>query len=116
MTVNPTRLVPAAAALIAVAATVLVFLDVDSPLRVALVAIFLLVCPGLALVRLLRLDDPLLELTLAVAFSLALAGLVAVALLYADLWSPGAGLVILVVITLVGTLLESTLSDDQPAT
>lgn len=101
-----TRLVPAGALLIAVVASILVFLDVDSPLRAALVTIFLLGCPGLAFVRLMRLSEPLLELTLTVAFSLAVAGLVSVALLYADLWSPGAGLAILVVITLVGTVLE----------
>jgi hypothetical protein len=110
------RLAPVVVAFLTVVVSILVLVDVQSPARSGLVAAFLFLCPGLALVRLLRLEEPLLELTLAIAFSLALAGLVSLTLLYAHLWSPGAGLAILVAITIGGSGLElATRSNDRRA-
>ena len=52
------------------------------------VAAFVLIGPGLAVVRLLGLGDRLLELVLGVGLSLGLTGLLLVTQLYAGLWSP----------------------------
>lgn len=63
--------------------------DPPGALRFAVVGWFLLICPGMALARLLRLRDPLAEWSLAVALSLGLATLVGSALLYAGRWDVG---------------------------
>lgn len=63
---------------------------------------FLLICPGMAFVRLLRLQDVWAEIALAVGLSLALEVFVALMLVYGGWWSPPAGLAILVVATVIG--------------
>lgn len=90
----------------AVAATLLVANDSTSPVRPVVTLFFALTCPGMALIRLLRLEDPLAELVLAVATSIAVAGLLGGFLLYYGLWAPEAGLFILVVITLTAVAAE----------
>lgn len=67
---------------------------------------FLLVCPGMAFVRLLPGKDGVVQWTLAVALSLALDALVAAILVYAHLWSPNLALVILIAASLVGVSLQ----------
>jgi hypothetical protein len=57
------------------------------PLRSLVESWFLLVCPGMALVRLLRLGSPLAEWCLAVALSLALDALLPDVMVYAGVWS-----------------------------
>jgi uncharacterized membrane protein len=84
-------------------AALAVALDWPVPLRPALVIWFVAICPGMAIIRLLRLDSLLVEVTLAIALSLALAGLIASALVYAGIWSPNLVLEVLV-ITAVGGL------------
>ena len=70
-----------------------------SPLRLAVILWFVLVCPGMAVVRLLRVEDVVTELALAVALSLALAMAAGGVALYSGLWSPGATLAILIAFT-----------------
>jgi hypothetical protein len=70
-----------------------------SPVRLGVTLWFLLVCPGMALVRLLALDDAAAELALAVALSIALAAAAGGILLYSGRWSPGTTLAILIAIT-----------------
>jgi hypothetical protein len=84
----------------AVLAGVFQVVGAHSPVRVAVILWFVLVCPGLAVVRLLRLSDPVAELSLAVAVSIALAVGVAGIGLYSGLWSPGATLAVLIAITI----------------
>jgi hypothetical protein len=82
---------PAVIVLSAAGAGLGMLLDVNSPLRVAVSFWFLLVCPGMAYVRLLRLRDRLIEFTLAIALSLALDTIVTECMLYAGtLWTYGA--------------------------
>jgi hypothetical protein len=81
------------------ASLLLVALDVASPVRAPITLAFSLLGPGWAIVQPLRLQDPLQELVLSVAVSMALVGLVAGASVYLDRWSPGLVLAILVVIT-----------------
>ena len=84
----------------AASTALLAALDVSGPLRALVTIGFLVVCPGMSLTRLIDLGDALTEMTLAIAMSVALTGLVGGTLLYFGLWSPGAGSAILVAIAL----------------
>lgn len=75
-----------------------------TPLRVAVVFWFVGMCPGVAFVRLLRLD-PLAEVTLAVALSLSIAALASEGLALAHLWSPTGLLAGLAGLSLLGVSL-----------
>ena len=87
---------------------------VDSPLRVAVMLWFVLICPGMAIVRRLRLGDAVTELALAVGLSVALAVLVASIGLYSGLWAPGATLAVLIAITLVAAALPARRWERRP--
>ena len=102
-----TRLWLAVSAGSTAAVAAVVFGGVAAPLRAPVVAAFLLLCPGTAFVRLLRIGDPVATLTLALALSVALDGIVAGTMLYAGAWSPEQGLVILMALTVLGTALET---------
>ncbi len=86
----------------ALAAGGLVYAGIAGPLRVGIVLWFLLICPGMAFVRLLRVADLATELMLAIGLSLALDALVAIGMLYGQLWSPSWGLAGLIGASLVG--------------
>ena len=83
-----------------------VLADLDSPIRPALVFIYIFIVPGLAYVRLLGLGNRVLEWALAVALSMSIATLVSEAMLFAGLWSSPRILVIIVLITAVGVALQ----------
>jgi hypothetical protein len=68
-------------------------------IRVVIVLAFLLVGPGLAYVRLLRLRDPITAATLAIGASIGLNVVVGTLLLAASLWSPGRMIVLLAIFT-----------------
>ena len=87
--------------------------DAPQPVRAILLLWFLVVCPGMAFVRLLRLQGALLEWTLAVALSLAIDLLVAVFVLYVGLWSPVWILVAIATLTLAGVLFQFASTIDQ---
>jgi|GEM_PF-6835257 len=67
---------------------------------------FLAVCPGMALIGLTHIESASQRLLLAVALSIALDTVVAGALLYAGEWSATRGLVILISISLGGSVLQ----------
>ena len=94
---------PVVLALSTLAAGVAVYGGLPGAIRAPVVLWFVLVCPGMALIRLVRLGSVAAELTLAVALSIALAVLVPSALLYADAWSPPLGLAILMALTTAAT-------------
>jgi hypothetical protein len=75
-----------------------------SPARTVLAVCFLALAPGLGVVGLLRLSDPWLQAALVPALSLALDAIVGGVLSYAGLWSPTAGILILVAISALGAL------------
>jgi uncharacterized membrane protein len=100
------RVWPPLTVVVATAVAAVVVADVDSPLRSALVLAFALVCPGMALARLLGVVDPIAELALAVALSFALVAIVPGAMLYAGSWSPKLALLILIAITLIATVID----------
>jgi hypothetical protein len=96
------------AIIIASAAAVggLVVIDLSSPIRTILALWFLVVCPGMALVRLLQLRNPWAEVALATAVSLSLDVGVSLGLAYSGHWSPNLGLAILIGVSLVGATLQ----------
>lgn len=81
-------------------------LDTGPPVQPLLVIWFLLVCPGMAFVRLLRLPGLVLQWILAIVVSIALGVVVSQAFLYLHYWSPVAGLVTLAAFSLVGVILQ----------
>lgn len=89
------------------------FLDWQSPLRLIIALWFMVVCPGMALVRVFGLRLPVSSWTLAIAFSLAIDSTVGIALLYSGNWSWQTGLIILGSITVAGSILD--LLPRQPA-
>ena len=90
----------------AVITVLLTLADLRSPVRVVSALWFLLVCPGMAVVRVLRVRDAVAEWTLAVALSLGLDALVAEAMLYAGVWSPASALLVLTGIGIAGAVLQ----------
>jgi hypothetical protein len=67
---------------------------------------FLLICPGLAVVPLLRVDDWLIESSLIVVVSLALDALMPTVLLMSGLWSPTWALLGLMSVSLAGAAVQ----------
>jgi uncharacterized membrane protein len=93
---------PLVLTLSAAAAVTLELAHVHGIARIVVGFWFLFVCPGMALVRLLRLTDRLGELVVAVGASLALEMILATVALYAGVWSPLGLLVILATLAVVG--------------
>jgi hypothetical protein len=85
---------------------IVMFAGLESPLRPLLALAFLSLCPGMAFIRLLRLDDPIAEVTLAVALSVALDTLVAGSMVYAGTWSAEVILGVLITLSLIGLALQ----------
>jgi hypothetical protein len=71
------------------------------PIRALAAASVLMILPGLAVARLLRLADPVLLVLVSVAGSLALTVLTSTSLMYAGIWSWQLALVLLGAITVV---------------
>jgi len=66
------------------------------------VVAYAVVAPGLALVRLARLGEPVLEAVAAIVVSVSIAGLLAVVQVFTGLWSPTVVMWVLVGLTAVG--------------
>ena len=96
--------------LVSTAAVVLVSL-VGAPdiVRGPITVWFIVICPGMAIIRLLRLDEPVADIMLALALSLALAGVIPAVFLYLGAWSPAWSLTILVAVTVTGLALDPVL-------
>jgi len=106
---NPSRsdwLWPTIIILSAVAAGLVNFAFTGTALRPIVVFWFLFVCPGMVLVRFLRLNEPIVEWTLALALSFAIDAIVAGILLYAGRWSPTGILSILIGLSLCGAIVQ----------
>lgn len=81
-----------------VAGAVIALAGIDTPARLVLTPLFLLVVPGAATVGLLRDRDPLAALSVGAAASLVVNVLLAVAMLSFDAWSPRAGVATIAVL------------------
>jgi hypothetical protein len=98
---------------LAAASSITVVLDVTGPFRPAVVLGFALVCPGMALVRLMRLPEPWPELLLAIVMSLCLSALIATASIYLGAWNPRIVLLAIVIITLVAVMADALRRDER---
>jgi hypothetical protein len=79
---------------------------IGAPMRPVIAFWFLLICPGMAFIRLLHLQGWITELTLAIALSLTLDTLVAETMVLNHLWSPQKGLFGLICLSLAGAALQ----------
>lgn len=101
---------PVLVILSAVAAFMATAGNLIAPVRIALVAWFMLICPGLAYVRLLQLHHWLTNLMLAIALSLTIDTLVAEGMVLAKIWSPLGGLLTIGLLSVVGAVLQLRLA------
>ena len=79
-------------------------LGLADAIRVPVTLWFLAICPGMAVVRLLGLEQRLAEVMLAVALSVVLVGLISTVQAYLGVWSPGWALATLAAVV-IGALL-----------
>jgi hypothetical protein len=93
---------------------ILVYGDVHSPVRVVAVLSFLLICPGMAWIRLLKLDERLTEVVLAIALSVAIDAALPGAMVYAGRWSAGGALAAVLALTLAGATVETIRATRRP--
>jgi hypothetical protein len=85
-------------ALACTAGAIIALADIDTPLRLVLTPLFLLVVPGVAVVGLLRDRDPVAALSVGAAASLVINVLLSQAMLSFDAWSPRAGVATIAVL------------------
>ena len=82
------------------------FINLGTPIQGIAILWFVTLCPGMALVPLLKLDHLLIEVTLAIALSLSIDAIVVGIFLYSGHWSPPAMLWTLIVLSLLGSFLQ----------
>jgi hypothetical protein len=102
MSKAPVWACPAVIVLSIVAAGLARWLPLGDPARALVEGWFLLICPGIAVVPLLRVHDWLIEWSLVVVVSVAIDALLPTLLLIAGLWSPNWTLLGLMSVSLVG--------------
>lgn len=84
----------------------LVFVSPGTPVQGPTILLFVALCPGMSFVPLIRLGHFLIEATLSVALSLAIAAIVVTIFLYANDWSPPTMLWVLIALSLFGSILQ----------
>ncbi len=90
----------------ALLSALLAFGKIGGALRPVFLFWFILICPGMAIIRLIRIGDPVFELVLSIALSFALGTLFAELLVFTKHWSPPAVLGGLIIISLAGAILQ----------
>jgi hypothetical protein len=90
----------------ALAAGLVNFVFTDGVLRPIIVLWFLFACPGMALVRFLRIKEPMAEWTLVLALSFVVVGIVASLQLYAGMWSIAGTLIIVMALSVCGATVQ----------
>ncbi len=108
------RIWPAVIICSTIAAAFVNFVDGSLAIRPIIIMWFLFVCPGMTLVRFLRLRSWVVEGMLALALSLSVDALLAGVQLYAGLWSPDVTLLILCCLCLGGAFIQVLSSDSAP--
>ncbi|GHO70615.1 hypothetical protein KSC_095070 [Ktedonobacter sp. SOSP1-52] len=93
---------PAIIILCALAACIVTYVIPDAQIRAVTVMSFLFICPGMALVRFLRLNDVITEWIMAFSLSFAIDAIVGGIFLYTGHWSLSGILITLLVISLLG--------------
>ena len=80
--------------------------DIGSPIQAMVAFWFLLICPGMAFVRLLRIEERLIEVTVAIALSIALDTIVSETMVLTKRWAPEWALFLLICMAVVGAVLQ----------
>ncbi|MCB0209647.1 MAG: hypothetical protein KDJ52_09970 [Anaerolineae bacterium] len=89
--------------------------NVETPIRPLLTIGFILICPGMALVQFLRLKEPIIEITLAIALSIGISTVLSEVMALGKIWHPEAGLAALIILTIVGSIIRMTqIKNEQP--
>lgn len=105
---------PGAVAASGTACAIMIALDLDSPVRAVVALAFLGLGPGLAVVGLLQIRDPVQQVALAVAASFAIDTVVAVTLLYLEAYSVGLAFAIVAAFTAVALVLGALRGRTSP--
>ena len=95
-------------AFFASAAAQAVFGGLTVALRAPIVIAFLLVFPGLALARLIRLDELATELAIGLGLSLAIDTAVAASLVYGGVWNPHAAFAVVLGVIVACAVADAT--------
>ncbi len=90
----------------AIAVALAIVVNAGAPVRPLLVFWFLLVCPGMAFVQMMHIEERLIELVLAIALSIALDTIVAEIMALNKIWSFRGGLFVLICLSLLGAALQ----------
>jgi hypothetical protein len=80
--------------------------SIGPPIQAMVAFWFLLICPGMAFVRLLQIGDRLTELIVAIALSIALDTTVSETMVLTKRWSPDWGLFVLICMSVAGAALQ----------
>jgi hypothetical protein len=80
--------------------------NIGPPIQDMVAFWFLLICPGMAFVRLLGIGDRLTELVVAIALSIALDTAVSEAMVLTKRWLPEWGLFVLICMSAAGAALQ----------
>jgi len=107
---RPPWIWPTIILLSAIAVGIVTFSNSTSPARPFIALWFLCICPGMAVVPLLRLREGFIEVTLAIALSFAIDTVVALTMLYTELWLPKWGLAAVICLSIVGAALQMVLA------
>jgi hypothetical protein len=107
------RLWPASMLTLSFGAAGVTAVSILSPIRAAVILPFLLICPGLVLVRRLHFAEWWIELLLGIGASIALDVLLSTAMLYAGLWSPKLLLTVLIGLTLLASVYDLVVASLQ---
>lgn len=83
-----------------------VFADLGGPLQFGVMIWFLAVCSGMMVTRFLRLREPLIEWTLAVALSFTIGVLAGGAAVMLGAWNSSGVFSVLLALTVIGALLS----------
>ncbi len=97
---------PALIIITAISAGLVTFVFPSTVFRPAVVMWFLFACPGLAVVRFIRLAEVVVEWMFVLTLSLCIDACIAGIVLYAHLWSPALILEILIGFCLIGAVIQ----------
>ncbi len=97
---------PIAIICLSIAALISIVKFSGTPVSLLFVLGFLCICPGMMLVRFMRLDSIAAEWTLALALSLAIDGIIAGIYLYAGRWSPPGIFATIFVLSIAGACIQ----------
>ncbi len=92
--------------LLMILSLIFVWQESTNVLRPFITLTFISLCPGMAFIRLIKIDHWYIELMLAITLSIAIGQLVSMLVLYFGIWSVHANMLLLAIITFWGASLQ----------